>query len=197
MDKNSIEYQELEELRGQVSLLKEKLLRQQIISEQAITAATQKGIGRLNRSGVIYSVFGVLAVVYGSWVFRNIGLSDSFVIGTAIFLGVCVLVTIYAHFGLMSVDVTRGNLVDISQRLIRFRKIYSHWHLVAVPALLVWCYCFYRDAQRMLNDAEGFLIAAAVGGVIGGVIGLTQHFKTLREADKVIANINDLMQHEE
>ena len=29
MDKNSIEFQELEELRGQVSLLKEKLLRQQ------------------------------------------------------------------------------------------------------------------------------------------------------------------------
>lgn len=197
MDRNSMEFQELEELRGQVSLLKEKLLRQQIISEQAITAAAQKGIGRLNRSGVIYSVLGVLTVVYSPWVFRNIGFSDSFVIGTAIFLGVCVLVTIYAHFGLMSVDVTRGNLVDIAQRLVRFRKIYSHWHLVAVPALLVWCYCFYRDAQRMLNDAEGFLIAAVVGGVIGGVIGLTQHFKTLREADKVIANINDLMQHEE
>ena len=196
MDRNSIEFQELNELREQVSLLKEKLQRQQIISEQAIIAAAQKGIGRLNRSGVIYSVFGVLTVVYSSWAFRNIGFSDSFVISTAIFLGVCVVVTVYAHLGLMSVDVTRGNLVDIARRLIRFRKIYSHWHLVAVPALAVWCYFLYQDALRVLNDAEGFLIAATVGGIIGGVIGLTQHFKTLRETDKVIANINDLMQHD-
>ena len=42
MDKNSIEFQELEELRGQVSLLKEKLMRQQIISERAIIEAAQK-----------------------------------------------------------------------------------------------------------------------------------------------------------
>ena len=54
MDKNSIEFQELEELRGQVSLLKEKLMRQQIISERAIIEAAQKGIGKLNKTGKVW-----------------------------------------------------------------------------------------------------------------------------------------------
>ena len=54
---------ELTELREQVALLKEKLMRQQIISEQNIVAAAQKGIGKLNKAGNIWSIFGIFAVV--------------------------------------------------------------------------------------------------------------------------------------
>ena len=196
MDKNSIEYQELEELRGQVSLLKEKLMRQQIISERAIIEAAQKGIGKLNKTGKMWGAFGIFAVVYCSWAFHRFGFSDDFVIGTAIFLAICAAVIIYAHWGISSIDVSRGNLVDIAQRLIRFRKIYSRYHLFSVPALLVWCYFLYYDAQHMLENAESFLVAGVVGGLIGGVIGLKAHFKVIRETDKVIANINDLMKQE-
>ena len=197
MDKNSIEFQELEELRGQVSLLKEKLLRQQIISERAIIEAAQRGIGKLNKTGKIWGAFGIFAVVYCTFVFHRIGFSDAFVAFTGVFLMVCAVVTIYAHLGINSIDVSRGNLVDIAQRLIRFRKIYSRYHLFSVPVLLVWCYFLYYDAQHMLENAESFLIAAVVGGLIGGVIGLKAHFKVIRETDKVIANINDLMKQEE
>ena len=191
------EHTELNELREQIALLKEKLMRQQIISEQNIIAAAQKGINNLNRSGIIYTLFGIFAVVYCSWAFHRFGFSDGFVIGTAIFLAICAAVTIYAHWGIRSIDVANGNLVDISQRLISFRKIYSHYHLFAVPALLVWCYFLYQDAQRMLDNAEYFLIGGCVGGVIGAIIGLKAHFKVIRETDKVLANINELMQYKE
>ena len=196
MDKNSIEYQELEELCGQVSLLKEKLMRQQIISERAIIEAAQKGIGKLNKTGKVWGAFGIFAVVYCTFMFHRFGFSDAFVAFTGVFLLICAGVTIYAHWGISSIDVSRGNLVDIAQRLIRFRKIYSRYHLFSVPALLVWCYFLYYDAQHMLENAESFLIAGVVGGLIGGVIGLKAHFKVIRETDKVIANINDLMKQE-
>ena len=188
---------ELTELREQVALLKEKLMRQQIISEQNIIAAAQKGISKLNRTGNMWGAFGIFAVVYCTFMFHRFGFSDGFVIGTAIFLAISAVVTIYAHQKLRSIDVAKGNLVDIAQRLMSFRKIYSHWHLFAVPALLVWCYFLYLDAQRMLDNAEGFLIAAIVGGLIGAVIGLKAHFKVLRETDNVIKNINELLQHKE
>lgn len=190
------ENMELEQMREQISLLKEKLLRQQIISERAIVEAAQKGIGKINRAGIVYSFFGLFAVVYCSWAFYMIGFSVEFVMGTAIYLAVCALATIYAHWGLRSIDVSRGNLIEIAQRLIRFRKIYSHWHFFTVPTLIVWCYFLYCDAQRMLDNAEGFLIACAVGGSIGAVIGLWRHFKTLHEADNVLTNIKDLMEQE-
>ena len=117
------DYNELHELREQVGLLKEKLMRQQIISERAIIEASQKGISKLNKTGNIWGIFGIFAVVYCSWAFHWLGLSDGFVIGTAIMLAVCAAVTIYAHWGIRSIDVANGNLVDIAQRLIRFRKI--------------------------------------------------------------------------
>jgi hypothetical protein len=106
-------------------------------------------------------------------------------------------VTIYAHWGIRSIDVANGNLVDISQRLISFRKIYSRYHLFSIPALFVWCYFLYQDAQHMLEYAEGFLIGGCVGGVIGAIIGLKAHFKVTRETDKVLKNINELMQQKE
>ena len=189
------EHTELNELREQIALLKDKLQRQQIISEQNIIAAAQKGISKLNKTGNIWGIFGIFAVVYCSWAFHRFGFSDGFVIVTAIFLAICAAVTIYAHWGIRSIDVANGNLVDISQRLISFRKIYSHWHLFAVPAILVWCYFLYQDAQHMLDDAEGFLIAGCVGGLIGAIIGLKAHFKVIRDTDKVLKNINELLQH--
>ena len=191
------EHTELNELREQIALLKDKLQRQQIISEQNIIAAAQKGINKLNRSGIIYTLFGIFAVVYCSWSFHWFGFSDEFVIGTAIFLAACAVATMYAHWGLRSIDVTRGNLVDIASRLLKFRKIYGRWHFYTVPALLVWCYFLYKDAYRMLNNPEGFLLAGIVGGTIGGAIGLWRHFKTIRETDKVLKNINELMQYKE
>lgn len=189
------DYIELHELREQIGLLKEKLQRQQIISEQNIIATAQKGIGKLNKAGNIWGILGIFAVVYCSWSFHRFGFSDRFVIGTAIFLAICVAVTIYAHWGIRSIDVANGNLVDISQRLIRFRKIYSRYHLYAVPMALVWCYFLYYDAQCMLGNAEYFLIGACVGGAIGAIIGLKAHFKVIRDTDKVLANIKDLLQH--
>lgn len=195
------EHIEFEQMREQIALLKEKLLRQQIISERAIIEAAQKGISKLNRTGKIWGAFGIFAVVYCTHVFHYSGFSEGFVIGTAIFLSICAVVTIYAHLGIHSIDVAHGNLVDISQRLIRFRKIYSRSHLFSIPALVVWLYFFINEAPNTFGgveiETEGIVIAAAIGGLIGGIIGLKAYFKVIRETDKVLANIKELMQQKE
>ena len=190
------ENMELDELREQVALLKDKLQRQQIISERAISDAAQKGIGKLNTMGTISMVFGVFAVVYCTIAFHQMGFSTAFVIGTAIFLGVCALATIYTHCSLRPIDVANGNLVEIMQKLIRFRKIYSYWNVYSIPALLVWCFFLYYDAKQILDDPTPFLIGGAVGGVLGAILGLKRYFKVMRETDAVIERINELMQNE-
>lgn len=190
------ENMELDELREQIALLKDKLQRQQIISERAISDAAQKGIGKLNTMGTISMVFGVFAVVYCTIAFHQMGFSTAFVIGTAIFLGVCALATIYTHCSLRPIDVANGNLVEIMQKLIRFRKIYSYWQFYSIPALLVWCFFLYYDALQALSDATPFLIGGGVGGVLGVILGLKRYFKIMRETDSIIAKINELMQSE-
>ena len=190
------ENMELDELREQIALLKDKLQRQQIISERMVSSAAQKGIGKLNTMGTISMVFGVFAVVYCTIAFHQMGFSTAFVIGTAIFLGVCALATIYTHCSLRPIDVANGNLVEIMQKLIRFRKIYSYWQFYSIPALLVWCFFLYYDALQALSDATPFLIGGGVGGVLGVILGLKRYFKIMRETDSIIAKINELMQSE-
>ena len=190
------ERMELDELREQVALLKNKLQHQKIVSERAISDAAQKGIGKLNTMGTISMVFGAFAVVYCTIAFHQMGFSTAFVIGTAIFLGVCALATIYTHCSLRPIDVANGNLVEIMQKLIRFRKIYSYWNIYSIPALLVWCFFLYYDALQALSDATPFLIGGVIGGVLGGALGLKRYFKIMRETDSIIAKINELMQSE-
>ena len=187
---------ELYELREQIALLKEKLQRQQIISERTIVEAAQKGISKLNRSGKVSMIFGLFAVVWCTFIFHRDGFSPEFVVGTAILLGVCVLVTIYAHWRLMSVDISQGNLVEITQKLVHFRKIYSNWLFFSMPAMLVWCYCLYYDANRLHMNTDSLLFGLAVGLVVGLIFGLKKHFSILRETDKVLANIKELQQYE-
>ena len=190
------ESMELDELREQVALLKDKLQRQQIISERAISDAAHKGIGKLNTMGTISMAFGAFAVVYCTIIFHQMGFSTAFVIGTAIFLGVCAIATIYTHCSLRPIDVAHGNLVEIMQKLIRFRKIYSYWNFYSIPALLVWCFFLYYDALQLGMDTMPFLIGGGVGGVLGATLGLKRYFKIMRETDAVIERINELMQNE-
>ena len=188
---------ELYELREQIALLKEKLQRQQIISERTIVEAAQKGISKLNRAGVVSMVAGLFAIVWCTSIFYRWGFSPEFVFGTAIYIGLSVMVTIYTHWRLMTVDITRGNLVEITQRLIRFRKIYCVWPFIAIPTLLVWSYFLYCDASRLQMNTESLLIGLAAGGIIGIIFGIKKNFSILRETDKVLANIKELQQHEE
>lgn len=190
-------YVELHELREQIGLLKEKLQRQQIISEQNIIATAQKGIGKLNEAGIIWGILCIFALVFCSWKVYSFGCSDGFVIGTVIFLAICAAVTIYAHWGIHSIDIAGGNLVDISQRLIRFRKIYNRSLLYAMPMLVVWLYFFIKEFDGIGIETERIVISLVIGVLIGGGIGLRAHFKVIRDTDKVLANIKDLLQHKD
>lgn len=189
--------QELAELREQLDLLREKLRQQELINERAVLLVTQKGINRLNRTGKHYTAFGIFAVIYCTFMFHRFGFSDGFVLFTGVFLLICVVATYWMHHELYyATDVTRQNLVDMTRKVVRFRKLYSKWFYFSIPVLWVWCYLLYHDAYRMLENPEGFLIAGLVGGVIGGAIGLTKHFKTLNQANEVLRHLDELQQTE-
>lgn len=184
-------------MREQLTLLREKLRQQELINEREALKVTQNGIGRLNRSGKMFTAFGVFAVVYCTFMFHRFGFSDGFVIFTGIYLFMCVASTYWMHYELYATSVNRGNLVETIRKVMRFRKLYNNWFFFSVPMLVVWCYFLYRDAYRMLENPEGFLLAGIVGGVIGGAIGITKHFKTIRQADEVLLHLEDLLRGEE
>ena len=193
------EKMELEQMRGQLALLREKLKQQEIISEKAIVESIKRGVGSINRIGVVQVLIGLFSVPFCCYVFAGLGLTDDFVWGTGIMLTVCLCATVYAHFGLNLLNISRDNLIQVGLRTIRLRKIYKTWYYFAIPMLLVWGYFLYCELAMLITDAEqlkALLLSVLIGGVIGGAIGVSMHFKTLHDADEVIGHIRELNEME-
>lgn len=191
---------ELNEMREQISLLREKLRQQEIVSESAIMAAVKKGVKTLNRRGVAMILLGLFAVPFSCAYVSLIGMSAGFVTLTAIVLIFSVFGTIYAHFGLGFTNVARTNLVQIGLQTARLRKIYKLWNYYTIPVLLIWGYFLYRELTDLFGNTDmlvGMLAGALIGGIIGGAIGLWIHFRTIREADEVLEHINEFQQLKE
>lgn len=186
---------ELEQMREQLSLLREKLKQQEIVNEKAIVQSIKSGVSSINRRGVWHTVIGLFAVPFCCYVFAGLGLTDDFVWGTGIMLAVCVLATIYAHFGLNMINVSRDNVAQVGLRTLRLRKIYKMWYYFAIPMILVWGYFLYCELALLITDEQhlrGVLLSGLIGGAIGGAIGMRMHFKTLRDVDEVIDHIREL-----
>lgn len=194
------ENMELEQMREQLALLREKLKQQEIVNENAVVKAIKMGVGSINRRGVVQVLIGMFSVPFCCYVFAGMGLTDDFVWGTGIMLTVCLCATVYAHFGLNLLSISRDNLIQVGLRTLRLRKIYKIWYYFAIPMLLVWGYFLYCELAMLITDAEQFkamLLGLLLGGVIGGAIGVRMHFKTLREADDVLEHIRELKDMQE
>ena len=198
---NNMDNMELNEMREQISLLREKLRQQEIVNESAIMAVIRKGVRTLNRRGVAVILFGLFSLPFSCLMLANIGLSARFLILTAILYLISVLATAYAHFGLGFTNVASTNLVQVGLQTVRLRKIYKSWHWISIPIILTWCYLFFRELAGLYGyDKELFtmlIIGGVIGGIIGGAIGLWIHFRTIHEADEVLEHIKEFQQLEE
>ena len=180
------ENMELEQMREQLTLLRDKLQRQEIVNEKVIMKSVKRGVRSINRRGIVHLLIGIFAIPFCCTIFAQMHFSSDFVLWTGIMLAACAVATAYAHFGLNTINISRDNLVKVGIRSLRLRKIYKSWYYIAVPMLV-------SDTQQL----QGLIIAALIGGCIGGAIGIRMHFKTLHEVDEVLEHIHDLMQDEE
>ena len=198
---NNMDNMELNDMREQISLLREKLRQQEIVNESAIMAAVRKGVKTLNRRGVGTILFGLFTLPFSCLMFANLGMSASLVIFTAIIYIISVLATAYAHFGLGFTNVASTNLVQVGLQTVHLRKVYKSWHYISIPIILIWCYFIFRELAGLYGYDKVLLtiliISGAIGGIIGAIIGFWFHFRTLHEADEVLEHIKEFQQLEE
>ena len=82
--------------------------------------------------------------------------------------------------------------MELSQKVLRLRKGYANWLYVGFTMIIVWCYFLYREALVIYENPEGFMVAAIIGGLLGGIIGLSRHFKVVRDADNLLEHIKEI-----
>lgn len=199
MENNTLLSHELEQMRIQIGMLKQKLEQQAIVNDTHIRNSMKSKISDLNRTIGATIFAGIFAVIFAPMTFYIQGCSLTFIIATAVMLAVCLGLTIVQKMNLgKMMDLSQGNLVETAEKLSKVRTHYKEWYKIAIPMILVWGGWMIYEMVQVLGiespTAIGFYCGAGVGLLIGGIIGSRINRKVVRQANEILAQINELQQ---
>lgn len=195
MENNTLISHELEEMRSQIGILKEKLEKQNIVNEQHIRRSMKSKMSSINRTIAGTIIAGSFALPYCTWFFWSQDLSKLFIVATAIMLTVCLGLTILQQVRLKNLDFSGSNLVETAEQLSKVKKHYSEWKWVALPMIIIWLgWLMYEMISKLGNEPYviGFCCGAAVGAIIGGIIGFRINRKVIRKTGEILEQIEEL-----
>ncbi len=198
---NSIEMNELNEMREQLATLKKQLNTQEIINDRLIKEAMGRKRSALNNSAIWISVVCLVMIPLGYFNFQRMGHSTAFCIATSALFLICLIEIIVSHYRIHKRDIYSGNLVTVYKEVARMKKIYKSWHYWSIPILVVWfAWWEYEIYINLANEDMTALLAISAsgifGGIIGGIVGLRIHKRTLRTADDLLRQIEELQRQE-
>ena len=190
---------ELEEMRSQIGILKEKLEKQNIVNERHIRNSMKSNMSSINKTVTMTIFLGIFAFVYCTWFFWSQGLSTLFVVATAIMLAVCLGLTIAKQVTLKRLDFSSGNLVEVAEKLGGIKKHYQDWIKIAIPMILIWFSWLIYEMISTLGVSPmtmGFCTGAVLGGLIGGFVGMRMNKKVITKTTEILSQIKDLQKGE-
>lgn len=199
MENNTLLSHELEQMRTQIGLLKQRLDQQTIVNDIHIRNSMKSKISDLNRT-VLGTIFlGIFAVIFAPTTFYINGCSLAFIIATAVMLAVCLGLTVVQKINLGKMtDLSQYNLIETAEKLSKVRTHYKEWYKIAIPMLLVWIGWMIYEMVNTIGiespTAIGFYCGAGVGLLIGGIIGFRINRKVVRQANEILAQIEELQQ---
>ena len=189
---------ELEEMRSQISILKQQLEKQNIINDTHIRNSMKSKANDLHKTirGTVGG--GIFAILYCPICFHFLGCSLPFVAVTTVMLAVCLALTIRQNVVLGRMDFSQGNLVETAEALGSVRKHYVQWTRFVAPVLIsLWyAWCMYELIKLDKSGGIVILVFATIGGIIGGIIGFSINRKVITQANEILSQIKDLQKGE-
>ena len=195
------EINEILEMREQLATLKKQLDTQEIINDRLIKEAMLGKLSSMNRSAIWMCAVCLIMIPLGYLNFQRMGHSTALCIATSALFFISFVSILISHYRLRKRDIYSGDLITVYQEISRMRKIYKNWHYFSIPILVVWfAWWEYEIYQTMAREDLTMMLiisgSGIFGGVIGGIIGLRIHKRTLRTADDLLRQIEELRKME-
>ena len=186
---------ELENMRQQLTTLKNKLNQQEIINDRLMRRSMRNEVSTITRRYNIIMALSVLMVPYGYWCFVVlIHLSISFWIVTSIFMLICGAATFYNSRKISDPNLMNHNLVEARKKVASAKKFEANWLLFGIPAVILWFGWFVYEIYQIQGGDfnNGFFWGGCIGGIIGAFFGIKMHFKTQRQYQDIIDQIEEI-----
>ena len=205
METNNNNINELEQLREQMSIFKDKLNKQQIINDQLVRNTMKSKLSWI-KSFVWGEIIIIPILLLGMAVFHaGTGLSW-WLYG---FLAIGLIADATGDFIINRIpkgQLLSGDLVETSKRLVKMKKQRTSWFIIGLIFVTIWLVWFIvelvlkTDPGCALTDHNLVIaimaIAVAVGGVIGGIVSWFIFRKMQRTNNQLIEQINQVIQED-
>ena len=184
---------ELEEMRQQMAILKDKLENQTIVNDRFIRRSIKKGVSTINKRYLVIGIIALALIPYGYWAFVMMG-----GLSVALWLASCVMMLLVVGFmyynsrDLQDDGLMNNNMLDVKRKVALAKKRDANWLWIGIPMALAWgAWAVYEMSQKMEHN-EFIVPCCIVGIVVGALVGLKIHFKTQRHYSDIIEQIEDL-----
>ena len=186
---------DLENMRQQMTMLKNKLNQQEIVNDRLIRHSMKKTAGNISRRYYFIMALCLLMIPYSYWAFVRLnGFSIPFWIFTCIVMLVSFGGTFYNSRKLNDSNMMTNNLVDVRRRMASGKKFDANWLFLGIPLAIVFLGWFMYESYLIHGEAfsNGLFWAGCIGGAIGAIWGFSLHFKTQRQYQEIIDQIEDI-----
>ena len=188
-------YNDFEDMRQQIGLLKSKLGSQRIVNEDIIRHVVQQKMHQVNRIGWGIVAIGLLEIPLVLWVFRSLcGFSWLFCIVTALYVLATVLFQLKLNMDVQRQIRPDADLLAVGQRLVQLKRLNIKQLYVAMPFSVLWtCYFLWEAYQKQHIGPLSFEVIACIvlfGVALGLVVGLTTFFRRYNAMRDAISQLD-------
>ena len=184
---------ELEEMRQQMAILKDKLENQTIVNDRFIRRSIKHGVSTINRRYLVIGIIALALIPYGYWAFVMMGgLSVALWLASCVMMLLVVGFMIYNSQDMREHNLMNNNLLDVKRKVALAKKRDGNWLWFGIPMALAWgAWAVYEMSQKM--EYNEFIVPFCIVGIlVGALVGLKVHFKTQRHYSDIIEQIEDL-----
>ena len=190
---------DFENMRQQMNMLKNKLNQQEIVNDRLIRHSMKNTAGHISRRYYMIMALCLLMIPYSYWAFVKLnGFSIPFWIFTCIVMLISFAATFYNSRKVSDSNMMTNNLVDVRRRMACAKKFDANWLIIGIPLMIVFLGWFMYESYLLHPNAffNGLFWAGCIGGTIGAIWGFSLHFKTQRQYQDIIDQIEDLTAEE-
>ena len=193
MENSEINNSELETMRAQIALLKEKLDKETIVSEKILRDTMRHKARTINANAWISVAASIFVIIWALAYIPKEGFSWWFAGATVLMMLVCDFFTWKYHKD-VNAKTMSGDLLTVAKVMKQLRDNYKKWLKYSIALISIWFVWLSIEFCIQLNDwrlAVVMIIALLIGLAIGGFIGLKMHNSVIRNAEEIIQQIED------
>lgn len=164
---------ELNEMRQQMALLKEKLDQQQIINEQLLRQTIDRKISTISRISLRKRIYLIACIfIIPPMLVSAVQTPLWFAIATAGMLAVSLIYHEVFMDHISTEDVNRMGFAEVSLKALRVKEQGARWLWIGIPMLIAWVLAFIYVVLHsdVFEGAEEMIVGGLVTGIIVGAV---------------------------